>query len=117
VHPGFDLASAISSFQRLRRHPTGVRPGQIGIVDRRMGARSRMQMWVSSQQRFVHRVRIRHHQQRVPLGVGFRHRVGADDRAQRRPVLDHERVSEVFCKRSPTKRASMSPAHRRSKAR
>ena len=68
---------------------------QVRIVDRRhrhevLHQRERL----FRDQRFVDRVGVRHHQQRVAVRRRFRHEVGADDRAGAGAVLDDERLSQ-----------------------
>jgi hypothetical protein len=45
-------------------------------------------------ERLVHRVRVRHHENRVAVGRRLRDRVGADDRAAAGTVLDHHGMAE-----------------------
>ena len=68
---------------------------EVGIVDRRDRRKVPHQaVGLLREQRFVYRVCVRHHEERVSVGGGFRHRVGADDRAGARPVLDYKGLSK-----------------------
>ncbi len=81
--------------QVVRRYRGVNHEKEVGIVDRRDRHEVPHQaVGLLREQRFVYRVRIRHHEERVSVGGGFRHHVGADDRTSARPVLDYEGLSE-----------------------
>ena len=68
---------------------------QIGIVDRRHRHEiAHQHERLVGDQRFIGGVGVRHQEQRVAVGRGPRDRLGAQDRAGARTVLDHERLLE-----------------------
>ena len=70
---------------------------QVGVVQRRDRHEIAHQPeWLAGDQRFVGRVGVRHHQQRVAVGRRLRDRVGPDDRSGARPVLHHEGLLELL---------------------
>ena len=97
----------MNSFTVLRAGPTDDDHQQIGIVDRRdcdevFHQRERL----FGHERFVDRMRIRHQEQRVAVGRGFRDRVGADDGARAGTVVHDERLGPRFLQvAAPRKRA------------
>ena len=92
-----DFASAMNSLRFLRRNRRMDHHHEIGIVDRRHRRKvAHQHERLVGDQRLVGGVGVRHQEQRVAVGRRTRDRLGAQDRAGARTVLDHERLLERF---------------------